>query len=104
MPITVNINRTSKMATSKRNYRQEYDSYQGTDKQKKNRAKRNAARRTMVKEGRAAKGDGNDVDHKKPISKGGTNGKSNLRVVNGDKNKSFSRNSDRSVKRNSPKK
>jgi len=51
-----------------------------------------------------AKGDGNDVDHKKPISKGGANSKSNLRVVAGNKNKSFSRNSDGSVKRNSPKK
>jgi len=92
------------MATSKRDYRQEYDAYQGKDDQKKNRAKRNAARRELAREGRVAKGDGNDVDHKKPISKGGANSKSNLRVVAGNKNKSFSRNSDGSVKRNSPKK
>lgn len=87
-----------------RDYRREYDSYQGTAEQKKNRAKRNAARREMIKDGRASKGDGMDVDHKKPLSKGGSNGKSNLRVVDGNANKSFSRNSDKSVKRNSPKK
>ena len=36
----------------RRNYRKEYDNYQGTDKQKKNRAKRNAARRLMEKAGK----------------------------------------------------
>ena len=91
------------MAT-KRDYRQEYDAYQGTDEQKRNRAKRNSARRKLAREGRVSKGDGKDVDHKKPISKGGTNGGSNLRVVDSAKNRSFSRNADRSVKRNSPKK
>ena len=84
-----------------RNYAREYETYQGTEEQKKNRAKRNAARRKLMREGRVAKGDGKDVDHRKPLSKGGSNGKSNLRVRDGNKNKSFSRNSDRSVKRNS---
>jgi len=87
-----------------RDYKREYESYQGTDEQKKNRAKRNAARRKLAREGKVSKGDGKDVDHKTPISKGGGNGKSNLRVVAGDKNKSFSRNADRSVKKNAPKK
>jgi hypothetical protein len=89
---------------SSRNYSREYQTYQGTEEQKKNRAKRNAARRTLMREGKVSKGDGKDVDHKTPISKGGGNGKSNLRVVDSNKNKSFSRNSDRSVKKNSPKK
>ena len=32
-----------------RNYRAEYDKYQGTEEQKKKRAQRNAARAAMVK-------------------------------------------------------
>lgn len=47
-----------------RDYRREYDTYQGTPEQKKARAKRNAARRKLEKEGRVRKGDGKEVDHK----------------------------------------
>jgi len=47
-----------------RNYRQEYDRYQGTATQKKRRASRNKARRLMVAKGKAKKGDGKDVAHK----------------------------------------
>lgn len=54
--------------------------YQASEEQKKNRAKRNKARKEMEKEGKVKKGDGKDVDHKKPLSKGGSNDKSNLRV------------------------
>lgn len=61
----------------KRNYRKEYDEYHAKPEQKKNRAARNAARR----EAGLKKGDGKEVDHKKPLSKGGTNAKSNRRVV-----------------------
>jgi len=64
-----------------RPYAKEYAEYHSTDEQKKNRAKRNAARRSMEKDGRVSKGDGKDVDHIKPLSKGGAAGKSNLRVV-----------------------
>lgn len=86
-------------SSSKRNYRNEYDAYQGTEEQKKNRAKRNAARRSLERDGKVSKGDGKDVDHKRPISKGGGNGKSNLRVKDSRSNRSFSRNSDGSIKR-----
>lgn len=48
---------------AERNYRKEYDEFQGTEEQKKRRAQRNAARRKAVKEGRAKKGDGKEVDH-----------------------------------------
>jgi 5-methylcytosine-specific restriction endonuclease McrA len=65
----------------KRNYRREYDTYHGTPKQRKLRAMRNKARRLLAKEGLVKKGDGKHVDHIKPLSKGGTNGKKNLRVV-----------------------
>ena len=84
----------------KRLYKKEYEQYQGSEEQKKNRAKRNAARRKLEKQGRVRKGDGKDVDHKKPISKGGANNKGNLRVKKASANRSFSRNSDRSVKKN----
>ena len=47
-----------------RNYRNEYDSYQGKPSQIKNRASRNKARAQMIKAGKAHKGDGKDVGHK----------------------------------------
>lgn len=83
-----------------RPYKKEYEQYQGTSEQKKNRAKRNAARTEMIKKGRARKGDGMDVDHVVPLSKGGSNGKGNLRVKPKKANRSFKRNSDSSVKSN----
>lgn len=47
----------------------------------KDRAKRNAARATLEKEGKVKKGDGKQVDHKRPISSGGDNRRSNLVAV-----------------------
>jgi hypothetical protein len=71
-----------------RNYDKEYANYQGTDEQKKNRAQRNKARRLMVREGKAAKGDGKDVDHITPLRSGGTSTKSNLRIRSKSANRS----------------
>lgn len=62
--------------------------YAAKPEQKKNRAKRNAARSTMIKAGKTKVGDGKDVDHKKPLKNGGSNNKSNLRVVSQKKNRS----------------
>ena len=70
------------MAKRKRNYRKEYDSFHGKPKQIKLRNMRNAARKKLEKEGKVSKGDGKHVDHIKPLSKGGSNGRKNLRVVN----------------------
>lgn len=81
-----------------RNYKKEYAAYQGTDEQKKNRAKRNKLRRDAEKDGRASKGDGKDVGHKKALSKGGPNKKSNTLMQSASNNRSFSRNSDGSMK------
>lgn len=67
--------------TRVRNYRREYDTYHAKPKQKKNRAKRNAARNKLAKTGRVTRGDGKEVDHKRPLSRGGGNGRSNLRVT-----------------------
>ena len=75
----------------RRNYRKEYDNYHSKPKQKKNRAKRNAARDIMEKSGEASRGDGKDVSHKKPLAKGGSNKKSNLKVASKSKNRSFKR-------------
>ena len=47
----------------RRNYREEYDEYQGTDLQKKRRADRNRARRQAEDKGLVHKGDGKEVDH-----------------------------------------
>jgi hypothetical protein len=71
-----------------RNYDKEYANYQGTDEQKKNRAQRNKARRLMIREGKAAKGDGKDVDHITPLRSGGTSTKSNLRIRSKSANRS----------------
>lgn len=83
-----------------RNFQKEYQNYQGTPEQKKNRAARNAARREAEQDGLVRKGDGKDVDHKQPLSKGGSNDKSNLRVVPKSDNRSYPRTRTGAVKRN----
>ena len=80
----------------KRNYRKEYDNYHGKPAQIKRRNARNAARSKMVKAGVAKKGDGKDVDHKRPLRHGGTNNDSNLRVR--DKSSNRAENGKKSVK------
>jgi hypothetical protein len=52
--------------------------YGAKPEQKKNRAARNAARAQVKKTG--ANVAGKDVGHKKPLSKGGSNAKGNLKV------------------------
>lgn len=74
-----------------RDYKKEYANYQGKPEQKKKRAIRNNARRRLEAEGRVHKGDGKDVDHKKPLSKGGSNQSNNLRVRSKSANRSFPR-------------
>ena len=59
----------------------EYRRFHASTKMKKERAQRNRNRRILMREGRVRKGDGKEVDHKRPLSKGGTNGRKNLRVV-----------------------
>ena len=65
----------------KRNYKKEYAKYHGTAAYRKRRSLRVLARRKLEKDGRVRKGDGKDVDHKRALSKGGTNSLRNLRVV-----------------------
>ena len=84
------------MAT--RNYRSEYDNYQGKPEQIKKRAERVKARRMMEKTGAAAKGDGKDVDHKTPLSKGGVTVRKNLVAKPASANRSFKRTSSGAMK------
>lgn len=60
-----------------RDYKKEYRDFHGKPSQIAARAARNAARVTMG----LKKGDGKEVDHKTPLSKGGSRRKSNLRVT-----------------------
>ena len=58
-----------------RNYKKEYKRDHSSTKAKKARAKRNAAN------ARLKPGPGKEVEHKRPLSKGGSNSSSNTRVV-----------------------
>ena len=77
------------MAT-KRNYKQEYERYQGTPKQLAAQSERHKARRAYEKT-HGTLPDDVDVDHKKAMSKGGTSKLSNLRASPQSENTSFSR-------------
>lgn len=84
-----------------RPYKKEYQ--QQLDRgEHENRMDRQRARRSMDAKGidRAGK----DIDHAVPLSKGGTNAPSNLKLKAPSANRSFSRNSDHTVKKNKPKK
>lgn len=72
-----------------RNYKLEYKNYQSKPEQKKKRAKRNAARKSLMDAGRVKKGDGKDVHHKDGNPH--NNSKSNLAVKSKSKNRSFAR-------------
>ena len=73
----------------KRNYRKEYDRYQGKPNQIKRRASRNKARAIMARKGLVRKGDGKDVHHTtgNPMN----NKKTKLSVKSKSKNRSFAR-------------
>jgi 5-methylcytosine-specific restriction endonuclease McrA len=83
-----------------RDYKREYelqkqrgDSGSGSDSgnAKRHRLRRKALKLGMVKSGQ-------DLDHKKPLSKGGSNTLKNARASSPSKNRSFPRNSDGSMK------
>ena len=86
------------MKNGKRDYKRENELYNSRPEQIKARSERTTARRQANAAGITHKGDGKDIDHIKPLSKGGTNTKGNMRVVSEAKNRSFSRNSDGSLK------
>ena len=71
-----------------RNYKKEYREYHGTPEQRRNRSERNKARRLMRKELGEAAIAGKDIDHKVPLSRGGSNRRSNLQVTSVSYNRS----------------
>ena len=81
----------------KKEYSQQLDRGEGPS-----REKRREARAIYDKAG--INRTGKDIDHKVPLSKGGSAGKSNLQLKSASANRSFSRNSDHTVKVNKPKK
>ena len=81
-----------------RDYKKEYDSYHAQPEQIKNRAQRNKARGMLEKEGVVHKGDGKDVDHKRPLSKGGTTTRGNIVAKPKSANRSFKRTSTGAIK------
>lgn len=76
----------------------EYLLYHSRPEQRKNRSERTIARNKAEAEGRVRKGDGKDLDHVVPLSKGGSYSESNTRVVAAGTNRSFQRNPDGSLK------
>lgn len=67
-------------------------------------AKRMRLRRAAVKKGMVKPKDGKDVDHRVPVSKGGSNSLSNARVESEHDNRSYPRNSKGGMIANHPKK
>lgn len=86
------------MKDGKRDYKRENQLYNSKPKQRKNRSLRTIARNQAIADGRVSRGDGKDIDHVKPLSKGGSNAKSNTRVRSASSNRSFARNKNGSMK------
>lgn len=76
--------------TKPRNYKREYALYHGKPEQIAKRDARNKARREYEKVHGDLPSDV-DVDHARPLSKGGTSALSNLRAVPKSANRSFAR-------------
>lgn len=85
------------MKNGKRDYKREVALYTSKPEVVRKRVEQNKARRMMERAGKVRKGDGKDVDHKTPLSKGGKTTPSNLRVVDKSKNRSFRRRADGSL-------
>ena len=69
--------KTRSKITRVRDYKKEYAEYHSKPEQRANRSNRNKARRKLG----LKVGDPREADHIKPIDKGGSNAKGNLRAV-----------------------
>ena len=74
-----------------RPYKKEYQQQKERNEHEK-RMKRQKNRRDLDKKGVNRKG--KDIDHKKPLSRGGSNSPKNLRLISSKKNRKFKRRSD----------
>lgn len=68
------------MKNGKRDYQKE-KAWDHANGRLKDRAARNTARRDAISKGKASKGDGTHVDHKRALTSGGSTAISNTRVV-----------------------
>lgn len=68
-----------------RDYKDEYNKFQSSTEEKKNRAKRNKNRRKALKKGIVKKGDGKDIDHIDGNPQ--NNSSKNLRVTSKSRNR-----------------
>ena len=84
-----------------RPYKKEYEQQKARGEHE-TRMDRQRARNEMDKKG--IDRTGKDIDPVVPLSKGGTNAKGNLKLKSPSANRSFTRNSDHTVKTNKPKK
>lgn len=76
----------AKSSKAKLEYQAEY---QKSPKEVENRVDRNRARRHAIAAGKASVGDGTQVDHIKPLGKGGSDKDSNTRVTSTAKNEAW---------------
>jgi len=83
-----------------RDYKRENEVTKSKPKNIAKRVKRNDLRKKAIRAGLVRVGDGKELDHIQPISKGGSNKKSNIRITTKSQNSSFDRNPDKSVKKN----
>lgn len=74
------------MKNGKRDYKRDVEWQKEQAGYREDNLKRKKARYEMEKEGKVSKGDGKHVDHKKPLTNGGSNSKSNLQVVSAKEN------------------
>lgn len=79
--VTVN----GKRKRTAKGLKRQYELWDSTEEGKTKRAARNSARRSAIRSGRAHKGDGKDVDHRRGVSAG--NGSGNLRVMSASANR-----------------
>tara|TARA_R110002126_G_scaffold289935_1_gene445921 strand:- start:540 stop:824 length:285 start_codon:yes stop_codon:yes gene_type:complete len=78
----------TKKKKKKPDYKKLYKKYHSSRKAKTERNMRNQARRRAKRKGLVTKGDGMEIDHIVPISKGGSNKPKNLRIVKRKTNRS----------------
>lgn len=76
----------AKSSEAKLRYQAEY---QKRPSEVDKRVARNKARREAIREGAVKKGDGKEIDHKRMLDEGGSNAKSNRRVVDASENRSW---------------
>ena len=87
------------MINGHRDYKRENELYNSKPAQIKARTERTETRRAANAAGITHKGDGKDIDHKKPIRSGGSNSPSNLRVRSQSANRSIPKTSGNKAKK-----